>query len=156
MPPRGPLAAALATLALLTLLGAHPAAAGRQWCRTDPIVVIAGTRVNIEAAVPVEDQGAVNGPVMVVVSVPVGVAAEVVYVDAGFNGHSEHVTIHHVRHLQAQEGAVPIQVEITVPASRDDVPVAAWVTPAEGRAASVVGRANLAVPVYAASVTPSA
>ena len=155
MPARLPLAAVLGTLALLLVLGSQPAAAGRQWCRTDPIVVVAGTPVNIEAAVPFEHQGAVNGPINVVVYVPLGVAAEVTYVDAGFNGHSEEVVIVASRQLQAGRAGIQIQVDVTVPASRDDVPVAAWVTPTKGRAASVVGRANQVVPVYAASVRPS-
>ena len=155
MPVRRPLAALLGTLALLVVLGSQPAAAGRQWCRRDPIVVIAGTPVNIEVGLPEESQCTVTGPIKVVVYVPVGVGTEVTFVDAGFNGHGEHVQVVPSRQLQVRRSGVQIKVEVTVPASRSDVPVAAWVTPTKGRAASVVGRTNQTVRVSSASVVPS-
>ena len=72
---------------VLCLLLVESATAARVWCRRDRVFLIAGTQVNVEVAVPQENERNVNGPLKVVLTVPYGVKASLLLVDAGFNGH---------------------------------------------------------------------
>ena len=139
---------------LVALLVIAPAAAGRQWCRRDPVFLVAGVQVNVEVAIPEEHQVNVTGAIRVVLYVPSGVGATLIAQDAGFNGFGEQVEILVSKRLRATPKSIPIQVKLTVPAARNDIPVQAFVTPAGGRSASVQGRVNQEVFLNAA-VTPS-
>lgn len=81
------LPAFFALLAILVL--ALPAQAGVQWCQSDPIVTLDGTRYQILVAVPEEYVPWVNGPIDVEVMTPEQTVYELVFTDAGFNGHGE-------------------------------------------------------------------
>src|SRR3712207_239207 len=77
-------------LAVLAL--ALPVQAGLGWCMADPIVKLDGTQVQVLVAIPEESQPLINGPIDVEITTPRGTARELVYLDAGFNGHGETVT----------------------------------------------------------------
>jgi hypothetical protein len=137
----------LASLTAVLVLVAPSADASRKWCRRDPVVVVAGKKVNIEVAIPEDRQSAVTDALKVVVYVPVGVNAKVVAVDEGFNGFGEEVMIVPSRRLRVTKKAVSISVEATLPASRNDVSVALIVTPDGARAVTANGRSNSALSV---------
>jgi len=139
---------------LLALAVIAPTAAGRQWCRRDPVFLVAGTRVNVEAAIPVEEQVNVTGAITVVLYVPSGVSASLIAQDEGFNGYGEQVEILVSKRLKATAKSVQIQIKLTVPAARNDIPVQAFVTPAGGRPVTIQGRTNQEV-LLTAAVKPS-
>ena len=51
---------------LALLMPAQPAAAGRLWCSTDPLVSVDGQIVSIIVAIPVDDVLRVTGPTSIV------------------------------------------------------------------------------------------
>jgi hypothetical protein len=133
-----------AAVMLLTAL-APSADAGRQWCRGDPVVAVAGTKVSIEVANPDEHQRRAVGPLKDIVYVPAGINASVVWLDEGFNGLSEEVVIvPSQRHRVARTG-ISISAQATVPADRNDVSVKLFLTPDGGRTTSASGRSSATV-----------
>lgn len=148
MHARRPLFAALiATVVLLAVSG--QATATRQWCRKDPVFIVAGTRVTVDVAVPDEDQGRVTDPVVVVLYVPSGVSASLLSTDGGFGGRGEDASVAVSGRLRASSKGIPIAVAVTVPASRNSVLVNVAVTPEKGRSAANNGRANVQISVNA-------
>ena len=110
----------LATLAML--LVALPAAAGMEWCARDPIVRLDGTTVQILVAVPRQYERQVTGPDDVEIATPKGTKREVLFVDAGFNGHGERVRF--VDEGRADGRSLPVGIRVTVPLRRQaPVPV---------------------------------
>lgn len=74
-------------LAILALI--VPADAAVKWCKSDPIVALDGTHVQILVAIPEDYQSLVNGPIAVEVGTPSSVERELILTDAGFNGYGE-------------------------------------------------------------------
>jgi len=154
MVARRPLFAALiAAVALLAFAG--QATAGRQWCKKDPVFLVAGTRVTVDVAVPWDDQGRVTGAVGVVLYVPKGIAASVVSTDDGFGGHGEAPSVAVSDRLKTSRSGVPILVTVTVPASRNTVLVNVVLTPDRGRSGSSNGRTNAQVTAVATVASSS-
>ena len=122
--------------------------AGIAWCKTDPIVAIGDEVVNIYVSAPEEILQYATGPTDVVVYVPVGVAAEVVYTDPGF-GYGETVTVLESTRLRANGNGIQIIVGVTVPASTS-VPVLVEIAPQSAGvvAASASGSTNVAVRIW--------
>jgi hypothetical protein len=122
--------------------GTPRAAADIGWCRTDPGVAVGGQVVNIFVSAPPEILTAATGPTAVVVSVPVGIEAEVLWTDPGF-GYGETVTIVESSRLRASRGGLQIIVAVTVPASAK-LPVLVEIVPesAGGVSASATGSTN--------------
>ena len=81
---------ALATIFALILVSG-PASAGRLWCRADPIVRLDGVEYQVFISIPDENVPEVNGPLVFDVYSPRDTAHELIFVDAGFNGHGETV-----------------------------------------------------------------
>jgi hypothetical protein len=81
--------------------------AGRGWCRSDPIVRVGNTSLQIWVAIPLEDESSVTGPITVVITVPRGVAHGTLFTDAGFNGKGETV-------YWLENGSVPASGVVTV------------------------------------------
>ena len=134
------------TLLLLTLLvvavAASPVAAGRKWCRRDPIFLINGrSQVNVEIALQEHHQRLVSGPLQVVLYVPEDATAEVIYEDEGFNNHGEDVLIVEDPKLKANGVSIPIRVQAAVPAD-GKAPVALFVTSSDGKSAKALGKTN--------------
>jgi len=108
----GSLTLALVAVALFVL----PATAGRQWCYVDPVVTLNGTAVQILVAVPEEYVPAVTGAIDFEISVPEGVSHEVDFLDAGFNGYGETVSIQTLSGATvAQDGSFEISIRAQVP-----------------------------------------
>src|SRR5262249_58663507 len=110
--------------------------AGRQWCKKDPVFVVAGTLVTVEVAVPADDQGRVTGAVGVVLYVPKGIAASLDSTDDGFGGYREAASVAVSNRLLASRTGVPILPALTVPATRRSVVVNVLPPPARGASGS--------------------
>ena len=82
-----------------------------------------------------------------IVYVPVGVKAELVSVDDGFNGYGEEVMIVPSQRLRVLRKGISISVQATLPANRNDIPVSLFATPDGGRTVSANGRSNAVVSV---------
>jgi hypothetical protein len=104
---------ALAFVAILLLIA--PVSAGRQWCARDPVIALNGIAVQILVAVPEEYAPAVNGPIDVRVWLPDSVEHEVIFLDAGFNGHGEVVRFQPTGAPVAADGSFDIRVRVSVP-----------------------------------------
>jgi hypothetical protein len=138
---------ALAALAFVIVMA--PVDAGRKWCQHDPIFNIAGTTTPVYIAVYEDLQAHVTGPIAVTLSVPAGTAVEVTYVDAGFNGFGEAITVVSDPQLKVTSRGIPVRFKVTVP-SHKIMPVLVTVAPGSGRAISVSGKTNTAVTVNTA------
>jgi hypothetical protein len=95
------------------------AAARRAWCRTDPIVVIDGTIVDIFVSAPLGDLVqallTVTGPNKIVVTVPSGVNAWLLLSDLGF-GRGNTVSFAESADLQRTADGIQVRVDVYVPA----------------------------------------
>lgn len=134
---------------------AMPAQAGILWCRTDPIVELNGTRVNIIVAIPNEYQEFVNGPVQVRVKTPDEVTREVIWKDPGFNGKGEEVSFKDGGG-KVRDGHFPTTVRVKVPFDEDaleaaeeelglevdDIPMRVEIIPANAETMIFEGAAN--------------
>ena len=77
-------------LALALLV--QPAAAGRLWCKADPVVSLDQRLVSISVAIPAESLLAVNGPTSITIKAPPSVSRVLVVNDLGFMGYGTIVT----------------------------------------------------------------
>ncbi len=126
---------------LALLLCALPAAAGLEWCYRDPIVRLNGTQVQILVAVPEEYQALVNGPVNVEITTPTGTTREVVFTDAGFNGHGETVIFYDGG--TSRGAAFSVGIRVTVPLSQQKaIPVQVTVIPENAKGVVVTGTSD--------------
>ena len=139
----------LAAVALLLI--AAPVDAGRKWCQKDPIFSIAGTSVPLYVSVYDDQQSHVTGPIAVTLSVPVGVSVVVTYVDNGFNGYGEDISVVTNSKLRVTSKGVQTQIQVSVPADIS-MPVQVKVAPANGRATSITGKTNTVISVNATIV----
>jgi hypothetical protein len=111
----------LGLLALLVI--AAPASAGRMWCARDPIVRIQGTDLQILIAVPQEYADYVNGPIQVDIRTPDWAPAELIFADAGFNGHGEVVTFSKLPGSPAYDSRkTQTNVSVIVPIAFEQLP----------------------------------
>ena len=141
----------LAVLALLVVTA--PVDAGRRWCQKDPIFSIAGTSVPLYVSVYDDQQSHVTGPIAVTLSVPAGVSVVVTYVDSGFNGYGEKITVVTNSRLKVTSKGVQTQFQVSVPADVT-MPVLVTVAPANGRSTSVTGKTNSVISVNA-TISPT-
>jgi hypothetical protein len=139
--------------ALVFVIVIAPVDAGRRWCRVDPIFNIAGTTTSVDVAVYQDLQVHVTGPIAVTLSVPPETAVEVTYVDDGFNGFGEVVTVVYNPRLKVTSRGIQVRFQVVVPADTI-MPVLVTVTPSSGRASSVTGKTNSIVTVN--TTVPSA
>jgi hypothetical protein len=131
-------------VALAFALTAQAAAAGRGWCRTDPVVTIDGTIVDIFAAAPAKALLLVTGPNRFVVTVPVGVETRLIAEDLGF-GRGVETTFAESSELRVTEAGIEVRVALYVPATDGTMPVRLEVAPrllGLLRPASAEGTAN--------------
>ena len=137
-------AALVLALALLAIITPN-ATATIHWCRTDPAISINGQTVNIFVASTEEIFQQATGPTDVVVSVPVGVSAQLLWTDPGF-GYGETVTIVESSRLRVTASGVQIMISTYVPAT-GSLPVLVEVVPANAGVvtASAQGATNAQV-----------
>jgi hypothetical protein len=140
-------AAALVLVLAALAVVAPNASASIHWCRTDPAVSINGQTVNIFVASTEEIYQQATGPTDVVVSVPVGVSAQLLWTDPGF-GYGETVTIVESSRLRVTSSGVQIMVSVFVPAT-GSLPVLLEIVPANAGVvtASAQGATNAQVRV---------
>jgi hypothetical protein len=134
----------LAALVFVSVVS--PVDAGRKWCRVDPTFNIAGITTPVEVAVYQDLQVHVTGPIAVTLSVPPGTPVEVTYVDDGFNGFGEAITIVSDRRLKVTSRGIQVRLQVAVPASKI-IPDLVTVAPSSGRASSVPGTTNSTITV---------
>ncbi|HYP59044.1 MAG TPA: hypothetical protein VEQ36_01345 [Thermomicrobiales bacterium] len=139
----------LAAVALLLIVA--PVDAGRKWCQKDPTFSVAGTSVPLYVSVYDDQQSHVTGPIAVTLSVPVGVSVVVTYVDNGFNGYGEAISVVTNSKLRVTSKGVQTQIQVSVPADIS-MPVQVKVAPANGRATSITGKTNTVISVNATIV----
>jgi hypothetical protein len=132
--------------ALVFVLVVSPVDAGRQWCQIDPIFNIAGITTPVDISVYQDMQAHVTGPTALTLSVPAGTAVEVTYVDDGFMGFGETVSVVSDPRLKVTSRGIQVQVQVTVPADTS-MPVLVTVAPSSGRASSVTGKTNTTITV---------
>lgn len=106
---------ALPVSLLALLVMAMPITAGRQWCAKDPVVDLNGTSLQILVAVPLEYVPLVNGAIDVEINTPAGVVRGVVFLDAGFNGYGEVVSLGDSAGSVAGDGSFSADVTVIVP-----------------------------------------
>lgn len=106
---------------LILALVAQPAAAGKLWCKADPVVSLNGRVVSISPAIPLEYLLRVNGPTQITIKTPRGVDGTLILNDLGFMGHGTIVTF-------VQGGGViknnefPVEIEVSVPVDTTGLP----------------------------------
>lgn len=131
----------LALLMLLALwLPGMPVSAGKGWCRSDPIVRINGTDLQIWVAIPIEDLPDVIGPIQIEIVVPRGSINELVYVDEGFNGFGEAFRWAQGESSFASDGSLTVRASVSVPIRNGRyVPMQVELIPSNGIASAVYG-----------------
>jgi hypothetical protein len=133
-------------------LAVSPVEAGRRWCHKDPIFMVAGVTVSVDVAVYDDQQNLVTGAVVVKLLVPPGTKAELVFVDDGFNGFGEKVTIVTDKRLRKVSHGIQIRVDVHIPAKKH-IAALATVKPGSAKATSLQGTTNRSIFVNA-TVTP--
>ncbi len=124
-------------LAAVTLPAAlRPAEIGatRGWCQTDPIVEIAGQRVDIALFSYEEMLELATGPAEVIVTVPRGVPVRLVSTDRGFGGHGYDVRFKRSKKLPNTEQVLRVQIKVRAPARNlpeGPLPLRVTLTPLE-------------------------
>lgn len=141
------LSAILALSALLEL--AFPASAGLSWCKTDPIVTISGTAVQILVSLPQEYTQYVDGAIKVNLTTTKGVDRRVIITDSGYNGNGETVNWSEDNSLSNFFGALPVGITVRIPmdqseVNRAKVPMMVEVIPENGPQVVFVGTAEKA------------
>ena len=118
---RAPVARVLALAILVLALTVQSTAAGVQWCRSDPVVVIDGQLADVFVSVPVLDLLKVNGPTEIVVTTPVTVSVALATPGVGF-GYGEVVTFEESPSLEVTADGIEVRIKVRVPA-RSAIPV---------------------------------
>lgn len=113
----GAMAAATAALAHT----ATPAAAGRGWCRSDPLILIDGELADIFCTAPLSMLLQATGPTKIVVTVPKGVKTHLVLGGIGF-GRGEKTTFKKSKRLKKKGGKIDVEIKAMMPA-KNDLPV---------------------------------
>jgi hypothetical protein len=95
--------------------------AARGWCRSDPVVLIAGVLVDIFCTAPLSALLNVTGPTDITVTVPDGAKASLILAGLGF-GRGEKVHFATSNELTKSDDHVDVKIEVLVPA-KDDLPI---------------------------------
>jgi hypothetical protein len=132
-------------LGLVALLfSVTPASAGRVWCSRDPVIKVNGQVVDVLVSSYTEMNASANGPVMLVITVPVGSTASVLATDNGF-GYGYSVTVKTSSTLTKTAKSTQVRVEVYAPAADATLPVKIDVKPRSVglvKAATTQGLAN--------------
>jgi hypothetical protein len=135
------------TCVIALLVAVQPAAAGRLWCSTDPLVSINGQVVSIIVAIPVDDVLRVTGPTSIVVTTPEGLHRQVLVDDVGY-GHGTAIAFSD-KHQKVHDHQFPVTVSVHIPTagasllSSDPVPLQVTVWTIDTPPVTVTGAADL-------------
>ena len=110
-------------LALGILLTSDPAdvAAGRGWCRADPLLLVNGETADVWVGSTLQALLDTTGPIRLAVTTPVGVHAQHVISDLGF-GRGYDISIGTSPDLEWSSESIELEIAVWVPA-RSDLPV---------------------------------
>lgn len=97
---RSGVAGGMSLLALILL--SAPALAGVSWCRADPIVLLDGVKYQIIVSVPEQNVQQIDDALLFKFTTRSGSTNEVLFLDAGFNGHGEEVEFESHRSVVAR------------------------------------------------------
>ena len=121
-----------AVLAPALALPLRGAGAFRRWCRSDPVVRIAGQTADVYVSVFVANRRVAralsDGPIRLTLTVPHGVGARHLSSDLGF-GDGYEVTFAKSTDLKATDAVVPVGVTAVVPLKNPEVAVRVEFTP---------------------------
>lgn len=127
--------AAIHLISLLTLLALTlPAHAGLTWCKSDPVVSLDGTLVDITVGIPLEYAPLVKGPTRIEIQTPESVARRLIVSGPGFNGYPEEVVFTD-RTGEVVDKRFPATIKVRVPIDKaelspgEHVPVEVTVLP---------------------------
>jgi hypothetical protein len=120
------LAVAVATLGLLVT--APETQAGKGWCRVDPVVIIEGQIADVFVGSTLSALLTTTGPIEIVVTVPTGTRVQHVISDLGF-GRGYDFSFAESDALVATDDGVPVEVDVYVPATRDELPISVYFAP---------------------------
>ena len=124
---RGVVGAAIGAVAA-TVAGLRPGevAAGRQWCRTDPVIKIGGHVVDVYVMAYVRDmkraRALATGPTELVITLPGGFHPRHLASDNGF-GHGYIVSFVEIDPIPLDQFPIPVHVAAFVPMRKDGVPI---------------------------------
>ena len=128
-------------LAVLSL--SLPANAGLMWCKTDPVISLNNTIVDITTSIPLEYVPLVNGPVTYEVRTPKETEQRLILNDAGFGHGSEIVFLDGAGTVKDNEIPTRILVHVPIDTARlaptETVPVEVMIVPANGAPLVVTG-----------------
>jgi len=113
-------------LAAVLAVMATPTGATIGWCKRDPIVDIGGKRAHVYVSSLDSILVSATGPTDVVITVPNGVATDLIGTDDGF-GYGYNVRFEESGGLKTTNRGIQIEVEVEVPAT-DELPVLLEVT----------------------------
>ncbi len=141
---------ALSSLVVLVavLVLVLPVQSAVHWCRTDPIVALNGTLVDIQVAVPLDYVLMVNGPVRIEIQTPKTTVRQLILTDIGFNGHGEEVIFTDGAGV-VQDNQIPTKITVRVPidgsqlATDEVVPVQVTVMPDNAAPVTVEGTSDV-------------
>jgi len=136
-------------LVLLVLLAtAHPVTAGVLWCKSDPIISLNGTLVDVTVDIPLDKVPLVIGPVAYTIQTPASVVRSVVLSDPGFN--AKGITVRFTNRDGGIDGKRMLTtVKVTVPLDKTQlsagttVPARLTVFPHNGTPVVVEGTTDL-------------
>lgn len=103
------------------LTGAPDAAAGRGWCRADPLLLINGQTADVWVGSTLQALLDTTGPIRLVVTTPEGVDAQHIISDLGF-GRGYDISIGSSPDLQGTPEGMELTIAVWVPA-RSELPV---------------------------------
>ena len=120
-----------------------PSHAALTWCKSDPIVLLGGTQVQVLVGVADGYTQYVNGPVQVTIYDPKPIPDVLTFADSGFNGYGETVRFYN---SGGNSNPFPANFQVTVPVdttqiAASNVPVQVEVIPSNGGSMSAVGTA---------------
>jgi hypothetical protein len=122
-------AASVASAGLLLVTGTRESAALRAWCRTDPVVIIGDDLADVFVSGPLSAPLKVTGPNTIVVTVPLGVRAEVILPDPIGFGRGNEFRFAESSKLRRTEAGIEVTIVVRVPARDDEMPVKAEFAP---------------------------
>jgi hypothetical protein len=100
-------------------LAIQSAAAGRGWCRSDPVLLIDGVPADLFCTAPLTAPLDVTGPTQIVVTQPPDVAADVLVPDLIGFGRGVQLSFAHAPRLQRTPTGVEVEIAVLAPARTD-------------------------------------
>ena len=113
---------ALALVMMILAQMAPSVLASKEWCRTDPVVLIGGRVADIFVAAPIEALVQVTETTEFLITVPTGVDTMLVAAGLGF-GRGERVTFAESHALKVTAREIEVRVAVYVPATDSAMPV---------------------------------